>query len=109
MAHAIARCHGINPADTGNRSRSALTTTLTQAPVTQRGRTFCRIAKIRANSSGDYTDTAAETNWIENAEFMKFSNFHSVFCTDDSHMGHQYVCSDVSEESAASVFKVTEY
>jgi hypothetical protein len=62
---------------------------------------------------GDYSVTAVETNWMENAQFInfitKFSNFHTVSSTDDGHMGHQYICSDFSEENTASVFKVTEH
>jgi len=50
---------------------------------------------------------------MENAQFINFvtkcSNFHSVFCTADGQIGHHYICSDFSEENAASVFKGTEY
>jgi hypothetical protein len=42
---------------------------------------------------GDYSLTAASTSCIVNVQFInfttKFSNFHSVFCTDDGLMRHQ--------------------
>jgi len=50
---------------------------------------------------------------MENAQFInfitKFSNFHSVFCTAEGQIVHQYICSVFSEDNAASVFKGTEY
>ena len=62
---------------------------------------------------GDYSVTAAETSGMENAQFInfitKFSNFHSVFCTADGHMGHQYIRSEFPEEDADSLNKGTEY